>query len=623
MRFKVNPLDGQLVPDAEEGTNVSITQSGGDSSGVTSISKSGEPQLIGDVTLSAGTNVSIVQTGQNIEIAASGGGGGGAVDSVNGQTGIVVLDQDDILDGTTYKQYSQTEKTKLAGIEDGAEVNNISDANATDLTDAGDSTLHFHSADRARANHTGTQTASTISDFDTEVSNNTDVAANTAARHAAVTVGGEDFISLTGQAITAHPINLDNLSATGTPSAANFLRGDNTWATPAGSGDVSKVGTPIDNQIGVWTGDGTIEGDPNLTFDTATDTLATVNIAPSGTVDGRDIATDGTKLDTIETNADVTDAANVAAAGAYMVGGTDVALADGGTGASLVDPNADRIFFWDDSAGSTAFLTPSTGLTLSGTNLTVRTASTSQTGISETATDAEFTTGTDTTRYVTPNQVANVAQTMANKTLTTPTIANFTNATHNHTNAAGGGQITDAALSSAVSVPKGGTGNTTLTSGQYLKGNGTGAITSESAATLAATVGNLLMPVGFIYISGVSTNPNTLLGFGTWIRIEGRFIVGVSNTDSDFDLDDIGGAKTHTHGLTDGYAEIWVSDGSGRVFHKEKPGVTSWTSTTASGTSTPFTTPTSVGDATTLAGNTNSGSSLPPYIAKYVWQRAA
>lgn len=35
----------------------------------------------------------------------------------------------------------------------------------TDLTDGGDSTLHYHAADRARANHTGTQLASTISDF--------------------------------------------------------------------------------------------------------------------------------------------------------------------------------------------------------------------------------------------------------------------------------------------------------------------------------------------------------------------------------------------------------------------------------------------------------------------------
>lgn len=56
---------------------------------------------------------------------------------------------------------------------------------------------------------------------------------------------------------------------------------------------------------------------------------------------------------------------------AYRAGGTDVALADGGTGASLVDPNADRIMFWDDSAGAVAFLAPATGLTITTTNLTV------------------------------------------------------------------------------------------------------------------------------------------------------------------------------------------------------------------------------------------------------------
>ena len=44
----------------------------------------------------------------------------------------------------------------------------------------------------------------------------------------------------------------------------------------------------------------------------------TGNITVTGTVDGRDIATDGTKLDTIETSADVTDTANVTAAGAVM-----------------------------------------------------------------------------------------------------------------------------------------------------------------------------------------------------------------------------------------------------------------------------------------------------------------
>lgn len=38
---------------------------------------------------------------------------------------------------------------------------------------------------------------------------------------------------------------------------------------------------------------------------------------------------------------------------------------------ALSDPNADRVLFWDDSAGTTTWLTLSTGLTLSGTTLTV------------------------------------------------------------------------------------------------------------------------------------------------------------------------------------------------------------------------------------------------------------
>jgi hypothetical protein len=42
------------------------------------------------------------------------------------------------------------------------------------------------------------------------------------------------------------------------------------------------------------------------------------NITVTGTVDGRDVATDGTKLDAIEASADVTDATNVTAAGALM-----------------------------------------------------------------------------------------------------------------------------------------------------------------------------------------------------------------------------------------------------------------------------------------------------------------
>jgi hypothetical protein len=46
-------------------------------------------------------------------------------------------------------------------------------------------------------------------------------------------------------------------------SGANW---DNTIASSGGVGDVTKVGTPVDNQVGVWTGDGTIEGKTDFTY---------------------------------------------------------------------------------------------------------------------------------------------------------------------------------------------------------------------------------------------------------------------------------------------------------------------------------------------------------------------
>jgi hypothetical protein len=58
-------------------------------------------------------------------------------------------------------------------------------------------------------------------------------------------------------------------------------------------------------------------GNAAITFANANVTMGG-NIIIAGTVDGRDVSVDGTKLDTVETNADVTDTANVTAAGALM-----------------------------------------------------------------------------------------------------------------------------------------------------------------------------------------------------------------------------------------------------------------------------------------------------------------
>jgi hypothetical protein len=63
-----------------------------------------------------------------------------------------------------------------------------------------------------------------------------------------------------------------------------------------GSGDVTKVGTPSDNQIGVWTGDGTIEGDSNFTWN-GNDLDITGSITISGTIDGVDLSAKATVWD--------------------------------------------------------------------------------------------------------------------------------------------------------------------------------------------------------------------------------------------------------------------------------------------------------------------------------------
>ena len=67
------------------------------------------------------------------------------------------------------------------------EYYHLSLANFTDLTDSGNTTLHYHSDDRNRANHTGTQLLSTISDAGTAASQS---GLSTTVTLAALTGGG-------------------------------------------------------------------------------------------------------------------------------------------------------------------------------------------------------------------------------------------------------------------------------------------------------------------------------------------------------------------------------------------------------------------------------------------------
>ena len=131
-------------------------------------------------------------------------------------------------------------------------------------------------------------------------------------------------------------------------------------------------------------------------------------------------------------------------------------------------------------------------------------------------------------------------------------------------------------------------------------------------------------PVGSIYINAsVSTNPATLLGFGTWSAFgAGRTLVGIDSGDTEFNtLGKTGGAKTHT--LTT--AELATHA------HKVSRG------NNITGFATPYGAPISgwglqpENEAssgayyrdTDAAGSGNAHNNLQPYIVVYFWKRTA
>ena len=140
----------------------------------------------------------------------------------------------------------------------------------------------------------------------------------------------------------------------------------------------------------------------------------------------------------------------------------------------------------------------------------------------------------------------------------------------------------------------------------------------QTGTTKTFTIGDILAlsyPVGSIYIAVVSTNPATLLGFGTWSAFgTGRTLVGIDAGDTDFDtVEETGGAKTHT--LTESeipghvHAENAPSSASGGAM---KFGI----DTNASGSQ-------AAGLNTASTGGGGAHNNVQPYIVCYFWKRTA
>ncbi len=192
-------------------------------------------------------------------------------------------------------------------------------------------------------------------------------------------------------------------------------------------------------------------------------------------------------------------------------------------------------------------------------------------------------------------------------------------------------------VTGTLPIANGGTGQTaanaafnalvpsqTGNSGKYLTTDGT----NTSWGTLSISS---VYPIGSIYINATnSTNPGTLLGFGTWVAFgAGRVPVGFNAADPLFDTaEETGGSKdsvvvshNHTASVSDpGHAHNvqlgQFNNPGGTTVPQNDDGPVINNYTTGSNT-----TGISVSIATTGSSGTNAN--LQPYITVYMWKRTA
>jgi hypothetical protein len=154
-----------------------------------------------------------------------------------------------------------------------------------------------------------------------------------------------------------------------------------------------------------------------------------------------------------------------------------------------------------------------------------------------------------------------------------------------------------------------------------------------TTAFVAAALG-ALYPVGSIYTNAaVSTNPATLLGFGTWSAFgAGRVMVGLDAGNAAFDTaQETGGSAdavvaSHSHTATSSVSDPGhqhdISMSSTINTSNQTPSKLS-TTQNQTGNTQSATTGISVSTSISTAGVSATNANLQPYIVVYMWRRTA
>ena len=151
-------------------------------------------------------------------------------------------------------------------------------------------------------------------------------------------------------------------------------------------------------------------------------------------------------------------------------------------------------------------------------------------------------------------------------------------------------------------------------------------------------------PVGAVFIAVVSTDPATLLGYGTWSAFgAGRVLVGLDSGDTNFDtVEETGGAKTHTLASSEMPSHTHTQNSHNHTQDAHTHSIvvtrsaTTGTDTTETARSTDATSTilaatsgsTTATNQATTATNQNTGgggahNNVQPYIVVYMWKRTA